>query len=161
MESQDYIELKSVKYNLPEEVSRQVENQRFVQNSWKCQNGEVEVSDTRYVRRVRLTISEDKPLTHIHPESFDFSDVYGECEIAQMMLLIDNKKEAVITPMVITEFEHQKNVRTFDEESAPPKELNTRTGFAEPILIRRTPEDVLPAGFWMKNSEGENEDPAS
>jgi hypothetical protein len=58
-------------------------------------------------RRCMVSIPEEYAITYVHPESFDFSDVYGDCEFSQMGDL----------PVVVSKFQFEKNVRSFEQES--------------------------------------------
>jgi hypothetical protein len=60
------------------------------------------------VRSCTNCFTEENAVTYIHPESFDFSDVYGQCKIMQIKGY----------PPVVVEFEFQKNLRTFEDEAA-------------------------------------------
>lgn len=139
------MDIQALKHNLPEEIARRVEKVRFSRNIRELRDGGIEVSDVRYVRNVVVNVPEDAPLTYVDPESFDFSDVYGECVISQMMMLVNDKAEAVVTPMVITKFEHQKNIRSFDEESAPPVDAQKQTTF---VIM----DEEVEGSHWLKNS---------
>lgn len=95
----------TLEYDLPRWVQKEIQEKRFIKED-----------DSRYMRYCSIEISENHPLTYIDPESFDYSDVHGKCKLAQGMFLVSDK-EAVITPIVISEFEHQKNVRSFEKEA--------------------------------------------
>ena len=62
-------------------------------------------------RSCEITIPEEEAVLYIHPESFDYSEVYGLCEIVQIK--VDGER----SPVVIAKFEHQKNLRSFEQET--------------------------------------------
>lgn len=64
------------------------------------------------VRTCEVSIPEEDAFTYIHPESFDFCDVYGKCELAQ--IIQDGKEQ----PAVATSYEFAKNERSFEMEAA-------------------------------------------
>lgn len=83
---------------LPEYARRKIE---------KC-----DVDEGTGVRRCPVYIPEEKAVTYIHPESFDFSDVYGECELIQVIM------EGKESPVTISKFQFEKNRRSFEQEAA-------------------------------------------
>jgi hypothetical protein len=78
---------------LPEYVVKQIEKLEF---------------DKSCIRRCPVYIAEEDAATYIHPESFDFSDVFGQCEIIQLKGY----------PPVVSKFEFEKNQRSFEAEAA-------------------------------------------
>ena len=59
------------------------------------------------VRRCVVSILEEDAIAYINPESFDFSDVYGNCEFSQF-----NAQD-----VVVSSFQFEKNVRSFEQEA--------------------------------------------
>jgi hypothetical protein len=79
---------------IPAFVQRAIEKCDFVEGTRKCQ----------------IDIKEEDAFTYIHSESFNFSDVYGNCEFAQL--------EYTNSPVFVVKFEFEKNIRSFDFEAA-------------------------------------------
>lgn len=59
-------------------------------------------------RSCTVCLTEENAVTYVHPESFDFSDVYGQCKVMQLKGY----------PPSVVEFEFQKNLRSFEDEAA-------------------------------------------
>lgn len=62
-------------------------------------------------RRCIVYIAEQDAVTYIDPESFDFSDVYGNCELCQQMT------GGKTSPIIISKFEFKKNERSMEKEA--------------------------------------------
>lgn len=60
------------------------------------------------VRGWSFCFTEENAVTYVHPESFDFSEVYGQCKVMQLKGY----------PPSVVEFEFQKNLRSFEEEAS-------------------------------------------
>jgi hypothetical protein len=52
---------------------------------------------------------EEDAVTCLHPESFDVYEVYGNCELFQIVTL------ATVLPITISKYEFKKNWRSFEQ----------------------------------------------
>lgn len=90
---------------IPEHAIREIEKQDFIDNGYM------------QVRRCAVSISEEDAMTYIDPESFYYCDVYGECELTQVI------REGVRLPVIISKFQNEKNPRSFEAEAARQHDL--------------------------------------
>ena len=118
--------------NLTDAAIQQFEKGRFVQGS---------LSSCTYFRTCEIMIAEDEAVTWIHPESFSLRDVYGQCELTQMLQLVEQGKEAIITPIVISKYEFAKNKRSFEEEAA--KDVLSKSGTQVNNCLEEIPHTVV------------------
>lgn len=91
---------------LSDEFIKQLENLKFIRQH---------DGDSYYFRECEIFIPENQAVDWMDPESFSLVDVYGKCELAQMMHIVNEGKEAVVTPVIITKHEFEKNQRSFEE----------------------------------------------
>lgn len=80
---------------IPAFVYRTIEKCDFVDGKRECQ----------------VDVKEEDAFTFIHPENFNFSDVYGKCEFTQLESVKGD------LPVFVVKFEFEKNIRSFDAES--------------------------------------------
>lgn len=85
---------------IPEYAKKEIESMAFLEEGGF------------FIRRCVVPIDEKDAITYVHPESFDFSEVYGDCELMQVI------KEKLELPVMISKFQFEKNVRSFEQEAA-------------------------------------------
>ena len=90
----------NIKRKLPEYAKRAIE---------KC---DFKGDDYLRVRRCVVAIPEEDATTYIDPESFDFMEVYGECELTQAIM------DGTDLPIMISKYQFEKDRRSFDDEAA-------------------------------------------
>lgn len=66
---------------------------------------------SRLFRKCNVYIKEEDAVTRFDPESFDISDVYGNCELAQPVI------NGGMRDIVISKFEFEKNRRSLESET--------------------------------------------
>ena len=90
---------------IPEYATREIEKLDFADNGYM------------QMRRCTVSIPEEDAMTYIDPESFCYRDVYGECELTQVI------RDGVRLPAIISKYEHEKNPRSFETEAARQHDL--------------------------------------
>ena len=71
------------------------------------------------MRRCNVYIAEKDAVTFLDPESFSFCDVYGNCELLQIVAGEEMR------PILIAKYEHSKNHRSMEAEAAAQMQKET------------------------------------